>query len=96
MDRKIHLGSEYWIKNTLGLRVGTQKDLETSDPWEMSFGMGLSYKLFQFDFTHTPDKRGLGQTQRYGFTVTFDPSPHLIKIIGVQPKNLYASYYNLN
>ena len=93
LDRKVHLGGEYRFHEALTLRMGTQKDMKTSDPFELTFGMGLHYRALKFDFTHTPGKRGLGQTQRYGFMASFEPSPHLIKVIETQSDILYASYY---
>ena len=93
VDRTLHLGGEYWFRNILALRMGAQKDLETSDPLELSFGIGLRYDFMETDLTHTPARQGLGETQHYGVTATFDPSPHLIKVVDGRPRNLYASYY---
>ena len=93
VDRKIHIGGEYRLNDLVVFRAGSQKDTQTSDPLELTFGIGVKYKAFNLDFTHVPGKRGLGQTQRYGFSVNFEPSPHLVKVIETQPNILYASYY---
>jgi len=93
LDRKLHIGSEYRLRNELVLRGGFQKDLKTSDPLEMNFGIGLNYKSFRFDFTHSPGRRGLGQTQRYGFSASFDPASSAVRIIRVEGQDLFASYY---
>ena len=93
VDRKVHLGGEYWYRNILALRIGTQKDLKTSDPLELTVGLGLHYRAFQIDLTHAPGKRGLGQTQRYGFTMTFDPASSAVRVVDIEGKDLFASYY---
>ena len=93
VDRKVHVGGEFQLYKALTLRMGTQKDLHTSDPLEVSFGMGLRYRAFRFDFTHSPGRRGLGQTQRYGLSASFDPASSAVRIVKVNGKDLFASYY---
>ncbi len=93
VDRKFHLGGEYRFRDLMTFRMGSQKDLKTSDPLEMTFGLGLRYRAFQVDFTHAPGRRGVGQTQRYGFTVSFDPASSAVRIAGIESEELFASYY---
>ncbi|MDA0745306.1 MAG: hypothetical protein O2954_02235, partial [bacterium] len=93
VDRKVHVGTEYRLRDELVLRGGFQKDLRTSDPVELNVGLGVNYKAFRFDFTHSPGKRGLGQTQRYGFTASFDPASSAVRILRVEGQDLFASYY---
>lgn len=93
VDRKLHLGGEYLLKNLLALRLGSQKDLKTSDPLELTFGLGVRYKAFRVDLSHAPGRRGLGQTRRYAFTTSFDPAASAVRIVGIEGQDLFASYY---
>ena len=93
LGRKVHMGGEYWVTDQLVLRGGVQKDLKTSDPFELNLGLGLRYKAFQIDLAHAPGKRGLGQTQRYGLTMTFDPVSSAVQIAEIEGEDLFASYY---
>ena len=93
VDRKFHLGGEYWLKNMLACRFGIRKDLKTSDPLVLNFGVGLRYRTFQFDFSHAPAQRGLGHTYRYGFSAALNLSPSPVRIVRVEMDDMFASFY---
>ncbi len=93
VDRGLHLGGEFVWRDALALRMGVKKDLRTSDPVRLTFGVGVKYRALQFDISHLPGRRGLGQTQRFGLTASFDPASSAVRVVGIESDELFASYY---
>lgn len=53
IDDRFHLGSEYLFLNRFAVRGGIQKDIQTSDDFIYSFGLGLNWQLISFDYSYT-------------------------------------------
>ena len=64
IDNRFHFGSEYVFLNRFALRGGIQKDMQTSENFIYSFGLGFSWQLISFDYAYTihPD---LENTSRF-------------------------------
>jgi fibronectin type 3 domain-containing protein len=72
-------GAEYWYDKTLAIRAGYEGDADTQN---LTAGIGLNLKLFQFDYAYAPEGT-LGDTHR--FSVIF-------RLGGDQPPSLLAPY----
>ncbi|MDZ7261421.1 MAG: PorV/PorQ family protein, partial [candidate division KSB1 bacterium] len=67
-----HIGAEYWYSNLIALRAGYWYDEEGKvKPW--TFGFGLRYSLYQFDFGYIAAGEGhpLTDTMRFSLMVGF-------------------------
>jgi YHS domain-containing protein len=73
-------GAEYWYDKTLAIRAGYAGD---TDAQNLTAGIGLNLKLFQFDYAYAPQGT-LGDTHR--FSVIF-------RLGGDQPPGLLAPYH---
>ncbi len=67
-----HTGLEYWYSNLIGLRVGYWYD-EVGNVKPFTFGAGLKYSLYRFDFGYIAAGEGhpLTDTMRFSLTIGF-------------------------
>jgi len=67
-----HVGLEYWYSDLFALRVGYWYD-EIGKVKPYTFGAGLKYSLYQFDFGYIAAGQGhpLSDTMRFAFTIRF-------------------------
>lgn len=73
MERVIaNVGAEYWYNNLIALRTGYHYD-EIGKVKYVSFGAGLKYSLYQFDFGYISAGEGhpLSDTMRFSLTIGF-------------------------
>jgi len=94
LDDRIHLGAEFWLQNILGLRAGMQQDFYAHGEKEItfSFGAGIRYKYFQFDYALTNSPM-LENTHRFSLSLNFALPPSPVKIKSVAIPDIYASLY---
>ena len=57
-------GSELWLLETLGMRIGL-------DEKDVTFGFSIKYKKFQFDYALCPDFLDERTTSKCGIQVDF-------------------------
>ena len=93
-DDRLHLGAEFWLQNMLGLRAGMQQDLYDHGEKEitLSFGAGIRYKYFQFDYALTNSPM-LENTHRFSLSLSFALPPSPVTIKSVKIPDIYASLY---
>jgi len=60
----LRAGSEMWLLNTLGIRLGL-------DDRDITFGFSVKYKKFQFDYAFCPDFLEEGATSKCGIQIIF-------------------------
>lgn len=67
-----NVGIEYWYGSFVALRSGYIYDKE-GDIRTFTFGAGLQYNIFRFDFAYIPasDRHVLGNTMRFSMTARF-------------------------
>ena len=93
---RLHVGTEYWVTDQLGVRAGLQKDLDTRQGFSESLlyaaGIGLKYSVFQIDYAyeHHPV---LPATHRFGLTVVLQPPIVSIKHVRLEASPLFRSLY---
>lgn len=93
-DDRIHLGAEIWLRNTLALRAGLQHDCykNSEDELIFSFGAGVRYKVFRFDYALT-NSPFLENTNRISLGLCFNLPSSPVKIASVEVRDIYASQY---
>ncbi len=93
-DDRIHLGAEIWLKNSLALRGGIQKDQFENGENEaiFSFGLGFRYKFFQADYAFT-NSPFLENTNRFSLSLNFNLPKSPVKIRSVEVRDIYASQF---
>jgi len=66
------IGMEYWYSDLIALRAGYYQDIEGNVNYT-SFGAGLKYSLYGFDFGYVAATEGhpLANTMRFSLTVSF-------------------------
>ncbi|KPK88856.1 hypothetical protein AMJ80_10540 [bacterium SM23_31] len=95
LDDRIHAGAEYWIMGILALRGGVQKNLKIIDdynPTIISAGFSTRYRFIQFDYA-IESHPNLDITQRFGFSIYYNPSLVSIKDAVIKPVPLFRSLY---
>jgi tetratricopeptide (TPR) repeat protein len=96
VDDRVHIGTEYWLKNIIALRGGIQKDLKKMDGYDRgliySAGFGIRYRVMQFDYAYEADP-DLPWIQRFGITLFYNPALVSIKNAVIKPRPLFRSLY---
>ncbi len=66
------MGAEYWYGTYVSLRAGYVYD-KVGDVKNPTFGAGLQYGLFRFDFAYIPSSKtsALSNTMRFSMTGRF-------------------------
>lgn len=54
LNDRVHAGMEYTPMRELILRSGISKDLQSSDPWSLSMGIGIDISGIHFNYTYLP------------------------------------------
>lgn len=92
VDDRVHVGSEYWIWDTLALRGGMQRGLEGSKSWTYAVGGSLRYRFIQLDYavqTHP----FLSDTHRFALSLFYHPAFVTIKDAALRERPLFRSLY---
>jgi tetratricopeptide (TPR) repeat protein len=92
VDDRVHLGSEYWIWDTLALRGGMQRALEGSTSWIYSMGGSVRYRFTQLDYalkTHP----FLSDTHQFSMSLFYHPAFVTIKDAVLRERPLFRSLY---
>jgi tetratricopeptide (TPR) repeat protein len=92
VDDRLHIGTEIRPLEALALRVGIQSDPGGSDETSYSFGAGIRWSIFRFDYalvTHPT----LGETSHFGLTMGFNFNPSQVRIEKVETDDIYSSLY---
>ncbi len=92
VDDRLHAGVEYRPVEALALRTGFTDDVSGPDGLSASFGAGLRWSIFRFDYalvTHPT----LGETSHFGLSLAFNFNPSQVRIEKVDAQDLYASLY---
>lgn len=95
---RIHFGSEFWLANTIALRGGLQRRIDTAAASAFdskliySGGVGVKYRLLQIDYAYERHPF-LPATQRFSFSLMINPSYVSIKDAVLRPKTIYRSLY---
>ena len=92
LDGRYHLGAEYRILDLLALRAGLQEDPDGGDGVTTSFGAGIKYGVFRFDYARV-DHPVLGSTNHFGLSMGFNFNPAQIRIEKVEARDVYGSLY---
>jgi len=96
IDDRLHLGAEYTYRDLLSLRGGLQRDLKDEKETVLSFGTGIKFKPFQFDYSYT-DYPYLAHTTRISLSAFFSFGYSLVKIKEVSlvdPHGLFPSLWS--
>jgi len=99
IDDRIHFGTEYIIKNMLGIRAGFRWDYNSESPvFTPSAGMSLKYKtlILEYGFENHPY---LGQTNRFSIALQFSPAVVSITSTVINHNPIFRSlhrYYETN
>jgi hypothetical protein len=67
-DTKQHIGAEYDFVGQLFLRGGFKGGYDSQGP---TFGLGVKYRKFAFDYAVLLISNDLGDSHRFGFTIKF-------------------------
>ncbi len=92
IDDRYHLGGEMRFFDMVALRAGIEKDREGSGNPQYSFGGGVEYGVFRFDYAYV-DHPVLDATHHVGVSLAFHFNPARVRIEKVEPRELYASLY---
>jgi len=92
IDDRYHLGAEYRPIQYVALRAGIQDDLKGDDSNTLSFGAGVNYGIFRFDYALV-EHSTLGSTNNFGISLDFNFNPSQVRIEKVEAHDLYASFY---
>ena len=92
IDDLLHVGTEIRPLDALALRAGMQDDLSGPDKTTWSFGAGVRWNIFRFDYALV-DNPTLGTTSHFGLSVGFNFNPSQIRIEKVEPHDIYSSLY---
>ena len=68
-DAVQNMGVEYWYGNAIALRTGYINDRE-GEIQTPTFGAGLTYNVFRFDFAYIPSAKNLALSNTMRFSVT--------------------------
>lgn len=92
LDGRYHMGAEYEVLDLLALRAGVQEDPDAADGVTLSFGAGVKYGVFRFDFARV-EHPVLGATNHFGLSMGFNFNPAQIRIEKVEARDVYGSLY---
>jgi Flp pilus assembly protein TadD len=92
VDDRLHVGAEYRPLESLALRSGFQTDLDGPDGTTLTFGAGLRWSIFRFDYALV-DHPVLAATSHFGLSLGFNFNPSQIRIEKVETRDIYASLY---
>src|SRR5437867_2512336 len=92
VDDRLHVGAEFRPVEALALRAGVLDDLGGSDERNYTFGTGLRWSIFRFDYALV-DHPVLGATSHFGLSLGFNFNPSQIRIERVEAHDIYSSLY---
>ena len=92
VDDRLHVGAEFRPLDALALRTGVQNDLGGPDGTTYSFGAGINWNIFRFDYALV-DHPVLGATSHFGLSMGFNFNPAQIRIERVEARDVYTSLY---
>jgi hypothetical protein len=69
-DAIYNIGTEYAFTNFVFLRTGWVQD-KTGDITDYTYGVGVAYRQFRFDFAGYPQATGLDDVKRFSITYDF-------------------------
>jgi tetratricopeptide (TPR) repeat protein len=92
VDDLLHVGTEIRPLEALALRAGMQDDLSGPDGTTWSFGAGVRWSIFRFDYALV-DNPTLGTTSHFGLSIGFNFNPSQIRIEKVEAHDIYSSLY---
>lgn len=92
MDDRYHLGGEYRVVEELALRAGWEKDRDGDDKSTYTFGTGIKFGVFRFDYAYV-NHPVLGSTNHFGLSMAFNWNPSQIRIEEVKTRDIYLSLY---
>jgi hypothetical protein len=92
VDDRYHLGGEYRLLDQLAVRGGWEKDRDGDEESTFTFGAGVKFGVFRFDYAYV-DHPVLGGTSHFGLSMAFNWNPSQIRIEDVKARDLYLSLY---
>jgi tetratricopeptide (TPR) repeat protein len=92
VDDRLHVGAEYRPIEPIALRAGVVNDPSGTDGSIPSFGVGLKWSVFRFDYALV-DHPVLGTTSHFGLSLGFNFNPSQIRIEKVEARDIYSSLY---
>ena len=92
VDDRLHMGAEIRPLEALALRAGVLDDLGGPDGANYTFGAGLRWSIFRFDYALV-DHPVLGTTSHFGLSMGFNFNPSQIRIERVEARDVYSSLY---
>jgi len=91
-DDRLHVGAELRPVDMVALRAGYQSDLGGPEETTWSFGAGVRWSIFRFDYAYE-EHPVLGGTSHFGLSLGFNFNPSQIRIEKVEAGDLYSSLY---
>ncbi|MGH7681544.1 MAG: tetratricopeptide repeat protein, partial [Candidatus Eiseniibacteriota bacterium] len=92
VDDRLHGGVEIRPIEALALRSGFQADPGGSDGTTLTFGAGLRWSIFRFDYAYV-DHPVLESTHYFGLSLGFNFNPAQVQIEKVEANDIYSSLY---
>ena len=92
LDDRLHVGAEYTPIQALSIRAGVQDDGSGPDGLLWSFGTGIRWNIFRFDYAYQ-DHPTLGGTSHFGLGLSFNFNPSQIRIEEAKGNAIYTSFY---
>ena len=92
VDDRYHLGAEVRPIKQIALRGGFEKDRDGSEDPTYSFGAGVEYGIFRFDYAYVIPPV-LKETSHMGLSIAFNFNPSRVRIERVAVDDIYASQY---
>lgn len=94
VDDRLHVGAELRPIEALAFRSGLQTDLGGSDGTTYSFGAGVRWNIFRFDYALV-DHPVLRSTSYFGLSIGFNFNPAQVEIEKVEANDIYSSLYRV-
>jgi tetratricopeptide (TPR) repeat protein len=92
VDDRYHLGAEVRPIKQIAIRGGFEKDREGDEDPTYSFGAGVEYGIFRFDYAYVIPPV-LKETSHMGLSIAFNFNPSRVRIEKVAVDDIYASQY---
>ncbi|MBN1211367.1 MAG: hypothetical protein JXA92_02210 [candidate division Zixibacteria bacterium] len=86
IGNQLCLGGEYVYQELLPVRIGLKRDLEGEKETNLSFGTGLRYNIFQFDYAYTSYPH-LDNSSMFSLSLFFNFGHTLVKAKNIRLVN---------
>lgn len=92
VDDRWHVGLEYAPLEMIELRAGVEDDRHGNESATYSTGVGFKVGVFRLDYAYVMPPE-LEATSHFSAALQFDFNPSQVRIVKVEPHDVYASLY---